>query len=70
MTEPALDFYGKGKREKAVAKLVFVAIFVRFKFDLKIQFNFFSFSDSFINLSRETWLLDLVTILNQMVFFF
>jgi len=42
MTQQALDLYGWGRAESAVAKLVFVVIFVRFKFDLNIQFHSYS----------------------------
>ena len=39
MTQQVLDFFPVGKGERAVAKLPFAVILIRFKFNLNIEFN-------------------------------
>ena len=53
MTQQDLVFLqlGKGGEARAAAKLLFAVIFVCFKLDLDIQFNFYSFQNLFIHLN-------------------
>ena len=50
MTQKALDFYCQMRGKENVAKIIFVVIFVRFRFDLNIRFNFYKLQDLFIHL--------------------
>jgi len=52
MTQQDLVFLQLGKGgARAAAKLLFAVIFVCFKLDLEIQFNFYSFQNLFIHVN-------------------